>query len=150
MKFNEQKGNLFELDNEKYAYVHCISSDCEMGKGIAVEFKNKYKGMQKYLREKVENAYKSYPLCIPAIRNKDNKVLVLFLVTKNKYWNKPTYDTLRTTLIDMRDFCFRHNVKYLAMPKIGCGLDRLQWGKVREIIKELFDDTDIVIEVRYL
>ena len=36
------------------------------------------------------------------------------------------------------------------MPKIGCGLDKLQWGKVREIIKEEFKDVDIQIEIRYL
>lgn len=50
----------------------------------------------------------------------------------------------------MRDFCKCVDVKYLAMPKIGCGLDRLQWSKVREIIKEEFKDLDIEIEVRYL
>lgn len=36
------------------------------------------------------------------------------------------------------------------MPKIGCGLDRLQWGKVREIIKEIFGDLDIEVRVCYL
>lgn len=41
-------------------------------------------------------------------------------------------------------------VKYLAMPKIGCGLDRLQWGKVKEIICEVFKDMDVEILVCYL
>lgn len=50
----------------------------------------------------------------------------------------------------MVEQCERHEIKYLAMPKIGCGLDRLQWGKVREIIQDKFKDLDIEIEVRYL
>ena len=50
----------------------------------------------------------------------------------------------------MRDYCIKYNIHYLAMPKIGCGLDKLQWGKVREIIKEEFKDVDIQIEIRYL
>jgi hypothetical protein len=33
------------------------------------------------------------------------------------------------------------------MPIIGCGLDRLQWDKVSEIIKDVFKDTDIEILV---
>lgn len=38
-------------------------------------------------------------------------------------------------------------IKYLAIPRIASGLDRLQWAKVREIIKEVFDDMDIEILV---
>lgn len=42
----------------------------------------------------------------------------------------------------MAEYCNRHNVKYLAMPKIGCGLDKLQWGKVEEIILEEFENKE--------
>lgn len=38
------------------------------------------------------------------------------------------------------------NVKF-AMPRIGCGLDRLQWDKVKTIIEEVFADTDVEILV---
>ena len=38
----------------------------------------------------------------------------------------------------------------LAMPCIGCGLDKLKWEKVREIIKEIFEDMDIEILICYL
>ena len=37
--------------------------------------------------------------------------------------------------------------KKIAMPVIGCGLDRLEWSKVSEIIKEVFEGTDIEILV---
>ncbi len=33
------------------------------------------------------------------------------------------------------------------MPKIGCGLDRLQWGLVREIVEEVFEGVDAEILV---
>jgi len=33
------------------------------------------------------------------------------------------------------------------MSKIGCGLDKLSWNKVEEIIKRTFDDTEIEILV---
>jgi hypothetical protein len=33
------------------------------------------------------------------------------------------------------------------MPLIGCGLDRLRWDKVRNIVENVFADTDIDILV---
>ena len=37
------------------------------------------------------------------------------------------------------------DITKLAMPKIGCGLDRLQWDKVYDIICDVFKDTDVDI-----
>ena len=148
MNFNEEKGNLFDLDNNKYTYVHCISSDCVMGAGIAKEFVKKYKGIREWTKSRINNSWTNYPLCVPMIENKHT--IVINLVTKDKYWNKPTYDSLKSTLIDMREFCIRHDIKYLAMPKIGCGLDGLEWKNVRKMIINLFEDIDINIEIRYL
>ena len=42
MTINEEKGNLFDLPSE-YALVHCISEDCALGAGIAVEFQRRFK-----------------------------------------------------------------------------------------------------------
>lgn len=57
------------------------------------------------------------------------------------------YDTLYETLVDMRNQCEKMNIEKLAMPLIGCGLDRLQWDKVRDIIEDVFENTDIEILV---
>ena len=37
----------------------------------------------------------------------------------------------------------------IAMPRIGCGLDRLKWPLVRALIKDVFRDEDIEILVCY-
>lgn len=147
MVLNEKKGNLFELD-DKYALVHCISLDCEMGKGIAVEFDKRFRGMKSFLKTRISSYDIQYPKTIPCFSSK--KLRVFNLITKEKYWHKPTYYTITECIKEMKDICERHDIQYLAMPKIGCGLDRLQWDKVREIIKEEFKDMNIEIEVRYL
>jgi O-acetyl-ADP-ribose deacetylase (regulator of RNase III) len=74
------------------------------------------------------------------------------LITKEKYWNKPTYETLRQSLESMKQemLFFDGMVTKLAIPKIGCGLDRLQWDKVKEIIKDVFNDMEVEILVCYL
>ena len=47
----------------------------------------------------------------------------------------------------MKMMATENGVKKIAMPIIGCGLDRLQWDKVSKIIQEVFEDTDIEILV---
>lgn len=47
----------------------------------------------------------------------------------------------------MREICQDNDIKKVAMPVIGCGLDRLSWYKVSEIIKKTFSEMDIEILV---
>ena len=72
---------------------------------------------------------------------------VFNLITKACYWGKPTYRSMRNALVSMKEICNKHDCKKVAMPVIGCGLDKLEWSKVSEIIKEVFEDTDIEILV---
>jgi O-acetyl-ADP-ribose deacetylase (regulator of RNase III) len=137
MVYYEIHGDLFEVDS-KYYLCHCISADFALGKGIAVEFNKRFN-----MRNKLHNQYlvnSDYPVCLMV----DN---VFNLVTKEKYWHKPTYNTLRRALVDMRNHIERYEIKYLAMPTIGSGLDRLDWIRVSEMIKEVFCNTDIEILV---
>ena len=134
----EKKMNLFEVD-DKYYLTHCISADYALGAGIAVEFAKKF-----HLKTRlISMGDNKYPSCI--FINP-----VFNLVTKKKYWNKPTYESLQKSLEIMKEMIKEHlkdKKIYLAMPKIGCGLDRLQWGRVREIIEDVFEDMDIEILV---
>ena len=47
----------------------------------------------------------------------------------------------------MKYQCEINNINKIAMPIIGCGLDRLEWNKVSQIIQDLFCDIDIEILV---
>jgi len=70
------------------------------------------------------------------------------LVTKEKYWHKPTLITIRQALEAAKrytDIWLR--MRKIAMPKIGCGFDKLKWEDVSEIIKDVFKDTDVEILV---
>ena len=79
---------------------------------------------------------------------KQNKnIYPLIQVTKPKYFHKPTYGTLQDSLTAMKQHCEEHGVKKLAMPRIGCGLDKLEWTKVREMVKETFEKTNVEVTV---
>lgn len=144
MVYREEKQDLFTVD-ESYALAHCISADFALGAGIAVEFNQRF-NMKKKLYEKRPDCWKYMQsqnisgMCIVV----DN---VLNLVTKERYWHKPTYDSLECSLKSMRAACRHYEIHKVAMPTIGCGLDKLQWEKVSKLIREVFEFDDIEILV---
>ena len=70
---------------------------------------------------------------------------------KRNYWDKPTYNFLETSLKSLRKYLIKYpQIKRVLMPRIGCGLDRLSWDKVRNMIKTIFQDADVEIVVFYL
>lgn len=72
---------------------------------------------------------------------------VLNLITKERYFEKPSIITMRIALQNMKEICLANDITKLAMPRIGCGLDRLQWDKVKQSIENIFFDTDVEILV---
>lgn len=144
MIYKEEIRDLFSVP-EDYYLAHCISADFRMGAGIAVEF-NKRFDMRRKLKEEVPDYWEymqTYNLqgeCILIDR-------VLNLITKEKYYHKPTYKSMKQALNMMKIVCDANNINKVAMPLLGCGLDRLQWDKVSKFIKEVFKDTDIEILV---
>lgn len=47
----------------------------------------------------------------------------------------------------MRCHMVEHGVKELAIPKIGCGIDKLKWNEVEARIRKVFEDTECCITV---
>ena len=137
MIYKEIVADLFSMPKE-YALAHCISSDTALGAGIAVQFNARF-DMRAKLRKLPKEQLK-FPTCVYI----DG---VFNLITKDKYWMKPTYDTLNVSLEKMKAQAIEMGIKHIAMPMIGCGLDRLQWYYVSQNIQKIFNDTDIEIVV---
>lgn len=142
MIFNEVKMDLFTVP-QGYYLAHCISGDYALGAGIAKKFDEVYN-----MRFKL---HKNYAIPEGAkFANVGRALLVdnvFNLVTKQRCFHKPTYDTLYETLEDMKEQSIDFDIKKIAMPYIGCGLDRLDWNRVKDVIDDVFRDTDIEILV---
>lgn len=145
MTLKEIKIDLFEYEPtmQNFYYLHCISRDFALGLGIAKSFRNKFNLTKEVLTKGI------------IFNNLSLTSNVFNLITKGKYWQKPTYDSLRNALINVKKTIFAlngNNTKdiQLIMPKIGCGLDKLMWKNVKNIIKEVFDDTELDIVICYL
>ena len=144
MTFIEEKNDLFNYEGEAWL-AHCISADFGMGKGIVVKFNERYDLKNYMIKNHVRNNWSGRGYCIPVSEYK-----VFNLVTKDKYYKKPTYGTVKQALIDMRNYALAKDINKIAMPTIAAGLDFLTWSKVREIIQNVFNNTDIeIIVCRY-
>lgn len=142
MRLIEIRQDLFKVTRDYYL-THCISGDYALGAGIAKTFNEKYD-----MRAKL---HKKYPFQKGEESKNVGKALlvdnVFNLVTKTRYYQKPLYKDLCAALLDMRTKCENLGITKLAMPKIGCGLDKLEWQNVRQLIEYAFGDMDIEIFV---
>lgn len=140
MTIKEVQMDLFTVP-QGYYLAHCISGDYALGAGIAKKFDEVYNMRFKLHRDYPISEGEKY--CNPGLALLvDN---VFNLVTKRRYFHKPTYDDLYNSLCDMRDQLESLSITKLAMPLIGCGLDRLEWDRVKDIIEDVFTDIDIDI-----
>lgn len=160
--YREKKGNLFEniLPNdapEGVLFVQCISADLAMGAGIAVEFNRFFNIKNRMLALKADND-KWFEESGRETNPWDRFITVgkaiyvdpvINMITKNKYWEKPTMDDFKQALTDIIGVVenlkmSKHVVKEIRLPMIGCGIDKLDWGNVRDLLIVLAADLSLL------
>lgn len=142
MNIEVKEMDLFECGRN--VLVHCISRDCTMGAGIAKEFNKRFPDMKPKLIDCIRGNHITYPA---AIGYDVDEVIVINMITKARYFDKPTYQNFKRSLEKVKEICLVKDFKEIAMPKIGYGLDKLVWSRVENIIRQVFSDTEIDILV---
>ena len=150
MTIKEEKRDLFTMPDD-YALVHCISADFKLGAGIAKEFDRRFNCRDNLFHVAHGDMTDVWDdgICGNCIvtHTKHIEPIIFNLITKRNYWDKPTPETLKSALVAMRFNLYLYGIKKVAMPRIGCGLDRQKWSDVRRLIEDVFCDTDIEIVV---
>ena len=134
----EVRGDLFSAPSSS-SLCHCVSRDFRLGKGIAKLFRDKF--------GRIDELKSSGARVGEVAVLKEKKRFIYNLVTKEVYSGKPTYDTLRRSLEEMKDHAHTNGVSSISMPLIGCGLDGLSWPAVRTLVKNVFLKENITITV---
>ncbi|ALC44314.1 CG33054, partial [Drosophila busckii] len=128
-KLNEVSGDLFTAP-PTHSLAHCVGADLAMGAGIAVKFKEVY--------GKLDELNAQNPKTGSVAVLQDDQRYIYYLVTKEESWEKPTYESLEASLKKMRTHMLEHDVNKLAIPRIGCGIDGLEWERVTAILDNVF------------
>ena len=75
------------------------------------------------------------------------KRYIYHLVTKEKFCDKPNLSTLSKTLGAMKIHASTNGVSTIATPKLGYGLDQMNWQDVVKLLRELFAYAELQIVV---
>jgi len=136
----EVNGSLFDLKDESTVLAHCVSSDLAMGKGIALSFRNKWGRPEK----------KKVSSCL-YVQEVGKNLTIYHLVTKARYWQKPSYKSVGEALDQLaKHYKSAKSTVAVHMPRIGCGLDDLNWDKMKGLLREWAAKNEIRVVVHTL
>ncbi|KAH8370621.1 hypothetical protein KR093_004349, partial [Drosophila rubida] len=133
-KLNEIDGDLFSAP-KTHSLAHCVGADLAMGAGIAVKFKEVYGKLDELRAQKAGSGEVAVL--------KDDQRYIYYLVTKPQSWGKPTYASLQSSLEQMREHMLKNDINKLAIPRIGCGIDGLEWDKVSALLNQVFGQEQV-------
>lgn len=136
-------GNIF--DSSADIICHQVNTFGVMGAGIAKE-----------VRERFPEVYKEYNGFCKANKEDDVIGTVLFSVVQSGFiancfgqngW-KTNYDAFESVMNKVKKFAEEHDNAKIAVPyKIGCGLAWGDWNIVEKIIFDVFEYSDLDVEI---
>ena len=132
----EQQGDLLDFP---HSIAHCISFDFKLGAGFVKQIKEKF---PTYFPTKQE--YKQQVLHAQYL---GHDKFVFHLVVKPRYFHKPTYRSLRKTLLALSDQMHFYRIDKLGIPRLSCGLDKVDWTEGQKLIHETFRDSRLELTV---
>ena len=121
---------------------HCISADARRSKGFADFLSHRISGVRSTCRKARLFMGQVYPFW-----DSTGKRYIYNLVTKEKFYDKPNPSTLSKTLEAMKIHASMTGVSTIAIPKLGFGLDQMNWQEIVKLLREIFAYADVQIVV---
>ena len=118
-------GNENSILEQRNSIGDCMSADAQMSKGFAQFLSERVPRLRRTCRQ--ANLLKDQ--VIP-FWDSSSRRYIFNLVTKENFSDKPDLQTLATTLQNMQAHATLHGVSTIVIPKIGCGLDQMNWQDV--------------------
>ncbi len=136
-------GNMLSADTQ--ALVNTVNTVGVMGKGIALQFKERYpQNYAKYLAACKSGELTTGRLLVVKEKTLDEDRIIINFPTK-KDWKHPSkYEYVEAGLQALRETIAKYNIRSIAIPPLGCGNGRLQWDKVQRLMEHYLGDLDNV------
>ncbi|KAK2585203.1 hypothetical protein KPH14_009910 [Odynerus spinipes] len=143
-----------KIDNPKVLVVK--DNPLELGThfayAVTLNFFSHHKYVRKYMRdigltyESIIRVDKNIPFIVRSL-NPVTRMHIFHMVYKRTNYSRPSYEHVFKTLIMLRDAMFKLRLKDIAMCKIGCCCERLDFGKFLKMTEYVFLDTDINVRI---
>ena len=127
---------------QPHSIGHCISADAKMSKGFADLLPERISGLRDTCRQTKLLSGQTFPFW-----DRAGNLYIYNLVTKTKFSEKPNLTTLSLTLEEMKSHARLYGISTIAIPKIGCGLDQMNWQEVVKLLTDIFACSNIRIVV---
>ena len=113
-----------------------------MGKGFADFVSQRVPGLRSTCRKAKLFIGQIYPFW-----DSTGKRYIYNLVTKEGFCDKPDRSTLSKILEAMKIHAITNGVAIIAIPKLGCELDQMNWQEVLKLLRDIFAYADLQIVV---
>ena len=124
-------------------FAHCISADLAMAKGLARQVKSWYSAAPSAIRLRYPPDIGSVLIYFDPI----SESYIFSLVTKFRYYHKPTYESVLASLSELREIVIDARISHLSLPKLASGYDKLDFNIIFELICQVFDPLPITIYI---
>lgn len=137
-------GNLFDADTEALCCtVNCVGV---MGRGIALEFKNRYPEMFKeYARLCKRKFIQVGKVWIWWNPEPGNPRYIINFPTKEHWRNPSKLEWISAGLADLNNRVMMIGIESIAIPALGCANGGLRFEDVRPLIEEKLNDLEIPV-----
>ncbi|TXH71299.1 MAG: appr-1-p processing domain-containing protein [Thiothrix sp.] len=136
-----KEGSIFESGAQ--ALVNPVNTVGVMGKGLALEFKNRF--FDNFLAYK--SACDNSKLKAGDVFVFGNNPLILNAATKGHWRNPSDLRDVEMCLFNIRYEIYDRNISRIAIPALGCGLGGLIWSDVKSMIERILGEVPIPILV---
>jgi O-acetyl-ADP-ribose deacetylase (regulator of RNase III) len=140
-------GNLLLAPTE--ALVNTVNTVGVMGKGIALQFKEKYPtNFAAYARAVKQGEVMTGKMFVSVEQQLDGRKVIINFPTK-QHWRAPSrYEWIEAGLQDLVRVIEELGIRTIAIPPLGCGNGGLDWERVRGMMERYLaslPETDVYI-----
>ena len=142
------QGDILEANTE--AVVNTVNCVGVMGKGIALQFKQRYpENFQFYERACKDDKVQLGQMTIFATGRILNPKYIINFPTKFHWRAKSRIQDIEEGLVDLVAHVKRLGIRSIAVPPLGCGNGGLDWADVRPVIEDAFAQVPDVHMILY-
>jgi O-acetyl-ADP-ribose deacetylase (regulator of RNase III) len=137
-----KKGDL--LNDNAAALVNTVNCVGVMGKGIALQFKNKYPANYRIYKKACDEGRvctgKMHVVCF-------HNLVIINFPTKEDWRNPSKLEWVEEGLQQLAKVIKMHRIKSIAIPALGCSNGGLDWDGVKPLIEKYLGNSEKDIRV---